>query len=270
MRKVQKTTTILYNRAIGPGRFLLSFRDRGMAQTCAPGQFLMVRITDTDEPLLRRPFGVHSVGNGAVAILYESVGTATRLLSKKRPGDEIGVIGPLGNGFDFGKGPGPRPVLVAGGMGVAPLFFLAEKMTQGRKARTAAPLVLLGAKDAACLLREKDFRAMGCEVRVATDDGSKGFRGYVTRLLEQSLDDFAGKGRGVPAPYAVYACGPAPMLKDTRRITCRRAASCQVSLEAHMSCGFGACLGCMVNTVSGYKRVCREGPVFNAEEIAWP
>lgn len=205
-------------------------------------------------PLLRRPFGIHRVQRDVVSVLYEVVGKATEILSQRRAGDGIGVLLPLGNGFDLSRAKGRRPVIVAGGMGVAPLAFLARKL-----ASTRTPLALVGARTASHVLCETDLRGCGCAVKVATDDGSKGFGGYVTELLESS----------VTADDCVYACGPAPMLKEVCRIARHHSIPAQVSLEAHMSCGFGACLGCVVNTVSGYVRVCKEGPVFDAQDIVW-
>jgi len=142
-------------------------------------------------------------------------------------------------------------------MGAAPLFFLAEKINGSK------PLALLGARTKAQVICEKEFKQSGCAVKVATDDGSKGFKGRVTELLKKELSA-AGRQQA-----AIYACGPEPMLRAVADISNKCNIPAQLSLEAHMSCGFGACLGCVVNTVGGYKRVCKEGPVFNANEIVW-
>jgi dihydroorotate dehydrogenase electron transfer subunit len=200
---------------------------------------------------------VHECGEDRVSVLFEAVGEATRILSTRRTGDTLGIIGPLGRGFAIPRKTSARPALVAGGMGVAPLFFLAQELTR----KGLKSLVLIGARSQDCLLRERQFRALGCEVRAATDDGSKGFHGFVTQLLER----FLGKER-----FDIYGCGPAPMLRELCRVSAERGLRAQVSLEAHMSCGFGACLGCAVRTVSGYQRVCKEGPVFDASEVLWP
>jgi dihydroorotate dehydrogenase electron transfer subunit len=262
MRKQQARAQVLHNRKVGPRHFLLSFRCGEIAATASPGQFLMARVTDTFSPILRRPFGVHALEKDIVSILFEVIGQATELLSAKRPGDTISVIGPLGKGFDLHGNKRNvfvrNPLLIAGGMGVAPLLFLAQKLAAAKPGQRM-PIVLLGARSASSVLCEKDFRKLGCTVKVATDDGSKGFRGFVTGLLEQSLG----------ADSVIYGCGPAPMLKETASIARKARVPAQLSLEAHMSCGFGACMGCTVDTTSGYKRVCREGPVFGAEEIVW-
>ncbi len=255
MKKREFRATVSDKRKVGPRHFLMRLDAKPLAGA-VPGQFIMVRVTDTRAPLLRRPFGVHSVDGDVVSILFETVGTATGLLSRACRGDELGIIGPLGSGFSFSRVATRRPVLVAGGMGVAPLYFLAQRLT---KRHGRSPLVLIGSRDKASVLREKDFRALGCEVKISTDDGSKGFHGYVTRLLEKTL-----------APGdEIFACGPKPMLRELCRMAAARRVPAQVSLEAHMSCGFGACLGCAVSTASGYARVCQEGPVFDAKELTW-
>lgn len=262
MRKSQKTVTVLSNLPAGPDQFSLRFKCKELAESAVPGQFLMVKVSDTLSPLLRRPFGIHRVTRDEVAILYERVGKGTELLSKKRRGEKLDVIAPLGNGFDLTPGAGRCRVLVAGGMGVAPLLFLAQELRKIPPARRKN-LVLIGGRTEDAVLCVKNFRSLGFEVRVATDDGTQGFHGYVTGLLEQALADprYAG--------CEVYGCGPRPMLKEIFRIAKLNGIHAQVSLEEHMSCGIGACQGCVVNTVAGYKRVCQDGPVFDSNEIIW-
>ncbi|MGE5308003.1 MAG: dihydroorotate dehydrogenase electron transfer subunit [Deltaproteobacteria bacterium] len=256
MRKFQATAEVKSNRKAGSSYYALSFTHKGIAHNARPGQFVMVRVSDLCAPLLRRPFGVHKVQGDTVEVLYELKGKGTRLLSSKRPGETLGVIGPLGTGFELASAKGRRPVLVAGGMGVAPLLFLARELKGASRRR---PLVLIGARSAAQVPCVSDFRAAGCVVKTATDDGSKGFRGFVTELLEKEIS----------SNDVIFACGPRPMLRETCTVAARHSTPAQVSLEEHMSCGFGACLGCAVDTVAGYKRVCKEGPVFNAGEIIW-
>jgi dihydroorotate dehydrogenase electron transfer subunit len=261
MRSWQKTVEIEFNRAVGYRHFLLRFRQKEIASSALPGQFLMLKVSDSSVPLLRRPLGVHAVQGDRISVLYERVGEATRLLSEKRSGDSLDVVGPLGKGFSLFAAAARRPVLVAGGMGVAPLAFLAGKLAQKRKGQGVKPLVLIGACCSSHLLCERDFKKAGCEVAVATDNGSKGFHGYVTELLEKRLDK--------DAKADIYACGPRPMLKEVGRIAVERHIPCQLSLEEHMACGIGACLGCVTRTHEGYKRVCKDGPVFDAAEIVW-
>ena len=153
-----------------------------------------------------------------------------------------------------------QTIIVAGGIGVAPLFFLAERL------KPLATLVLIGAKTKDQILCKNDFKKLGCDVRISTDDGSAGLKGKVTDLLRNIL-----RNNTINANNAItlYACGPELMLKEIRQISKSYDIPAQVSLEAHMACGFGACLGCAVDTQAGYKLVCKDGPVFNAEEILW-
>jgi len=260
-----------------------------VAQKAQPGQFLQIKVNDGDEPLLRRPFSIHRIvqspkskvqsprGYDRIEILYEVLGEATEILSKKKPGEHLDIMGPLGQGFDYSA---PvlqccsAPVLVAGGMGVAPLIFLAEKLTelktQNSKFKT---IVLIGAKTRNQILCEKELKRLGCEVKIATDDGSRGFKGKVTDLLKKILCNTQ-----YSIHNTIYACGPRLMLKEISRISQQYNIPAQVSLEEHMACGIGACFGCAVktrypirNTQYGvqYKRVCKEGPVFDSDEIVW-
>ena len=292
---LQVRAKILYNKKIKGNYFHLLLRAPKIAKESIPGKFLNVKVSDTCEPLLRRPLSIHMAKGANVGLLYEVVGQATQILSRRKPGEHLDVIGPLGNGFNYplslpvrqaGAIPAlpagrryPLPVLVAGGMGVAPLIFLAEKLmerTPNTEHRT--PLVLIGAKTKNQILCTNEFQDLGCDVKIATDDGSRGFKGKVTELLDKILTSgfrLQASGKNIRAAYNVqraaliYACGPRSMLKEISRISKKYNIPAQVSLEEHMACGIGACLGCVVNTKEGFKRVCKEGPVFNADEIIW-
>jgi len=256
---------------------MLTLEAPSIAKEIAPGQFMHVKCSDGPEPLLRKPLSLHRVRPGCVEIFYEVVGRGTELLAKKKAGEMLDVIGPLGKGFDIkttDHGPRTTDFLMAGGMGVAPLVSLAEKLMEIKNQKSKVKtMVLIGAKTKKDILCEKDFKKLGCEVKVATDDGSKGFKGFVTDLLRETLSR---------TPYAVrrtiYACGPNIMLKEVARIAHTHKIPCQVSLEEYMACGVGVCLGCPVKirtpyavrrTQYEYKMVCKDGPVFNAEEIVW-
>ncbi len=262
----QEKIKIVGKKNLAADYFKLRLACAKISRLAKPGQFVEIKTVDVDVPLLRRPLGVHRVAGGVFEVLCEIVGKGTELLSKKEPGDFLDVLGPLGNGFDCNLPFNKRnlPILVAGGMGVAPLVFLTEKLaerkTQSSKLKT---LVLIGAKTKSHILCENDFKKLGCEVKVATDDGSRGFKGKVTELLNREV-----ASRKLPAA-SIYACGPEPMLRAVAKLSRAHGIPAQVSLEAHMSCGFGACLGCVVNTKDGYKRVCKEGPVFRADDIIW-
>ena len=248
---------LLYNKRV-KGRCFCGIIDAPkIAKKVGPGQFVNVKISPDSDPLLRRPFSVHKIKGSSIKILYEVVGRATRILSEKKAGEYLDIIGPLGKGFSIINS--RISILVAGGMGVAPLVFLAEKIKKGEL------LVLIGAKTKGQILCEKDFKDLGCEVKISTDDGSKGFHGKVTKLLEQILH----ARQYTLGSIAIYACGPQPMLKAISCISGKHHIAAQISLEEHMACGFGACFGCTVETINGYRRVCKEGPVFQADEISW-
>jgi dihydroorotate dehydrogenase electron transfer subunit len=267
---LQSNFKILANKKIGRDYFKLTFVSPEISAAACPGQFVEVRVPDCDGLLLRRPIGVHSVSSKSCNILVEIVGPATRALSHKAAGEYLDIIGPLGNGFSFQLSAIPaaggsafggsfQPIIVAGGMGVAPLYFLAERIKQQK------PLVLIGARTKSQILCEKEFKKLGCSVKIATDDGSLGLRGKVTDLLLRILSVNHPASRLA----TIYACGPKPMLKAVSRISQDHGIPAQISLEEHMSCGIGACLGCVVKTTTGFQRVCKEGPVFNSREIIW-
>jgi dihydroorotate dehydrogenase electron transfer subunit len=238
-----------------------------IAKIAKPGQFVEIKASDNYEPLLRRPFSIHRVKGNNIEINYEVLGKGTDILSQRKPGEYLDVIGPLGNGFDYRL---PitdyrLPILVAGGMGVAPLVFLAEKLAELRTPNyELRTMILIGAKTKNQILCEKEFKKLGCTLKFSTDDGSRGFKGKVTDLLKDILRLTINGKR-----LTIYACGPKPMLEEISRISCKHNIRAQISLEEHMACGTGICFGCAVKTKYGYKRVCKEGPVFNADEIIW-
>jgi len=260
MKIWQKKAKIISNYKLADKYLRAILYTAKIARIAAPGQFVMLKIDNSLTPLLRRPFSIHRVDGSKIEVLYGVVGKATEILSKRKAGGHIDVIGPLGNGFDCRAphtGHRRRPILVAGGMGVAPLVFLAKNF------KKVKGLVLIGAKTKKQILCEKEFQRLGFDVKIATDDGSLGFRGRVTDLLKNLLWTMDHR------LWTIYACGPRPMLKEISRLSNKYNIPAQISLEEHMACGIGACLGCVVNTKRGFKRVCKEGPVFWAEEILW-
>ncbi|MBU1125101.1 MAG: dihydroorotate dehydrogenase electron transfer subunit [Candidatus Omnitrophica bacterium] len=272
----QLNAKILENARIKGSYFRSVLLSRQIASHSRPGQFLNIKVSSGTHPLLRRPLSIHGVDKkkGEIRILYEVVGRGSEILSQQKSGGVLDIIGPLGHGFDLRNlYPVTRnPILVAGGMGVAPLFFLAETLGQGpRKRHALHARVLIGGRTKEQILCENEFKSCGCRVEIATDDGSRGFKGKVTELLERMLRPPNPVSR-IPSPESripIYACGPRPMLREISRLASVYHISAQLSLEEHMSCGIGACLGCVVKTRTGYQRVCKEGPVFNAEEIVW-
>jgi dihydroorotate dehydrogenase electron transfer subunit len=232
-----------------------------IAAEARPGQFLMIRVQDGIDPLLRRPFSICATQDREqVLILYRIVGRGTAIMSKRKPGERLWVLGPLGQGFDLPKN-GKTTVLVAGGIGVAPLMSLAQALRMDQLSFMA------GYRRAEEIVRLEELGMGHVNVALATDDGSEGHYGQVTDLLEDYVkrheEDVAG----------ICACGPVPMLKRIVLISAEREIECQVSLEAYMACGLGACLGCAVPASShdheAYHHVCKDGPVFNADAIDW-
>ena len=253
---------ILKNYSVGGSYVKLKIACPKISRVALPGQFVNIKVGEGFIPLLRRPVSIHSVKGNNFELLCEVVGKGTEILSKKKPGEFLNLIGPLGNGFSLLAA--RSSLLVAGGMGVAPLVFLAEKLREIPNPKSQIPiLVLVGAKTKKQILCVKEFEKIGCVVKIATDDGSAGFKGKVTDLLKNLLSTTDYR---LPT---IYACGPNPMLRAVSAIAKTKNIPAQVSLEEHMACGIGACLGCVVNTKEGMKRVCKEGPVFMAKEIIW-
>jgi dihydroorotate dehydrogenase electron transfer subunit len=250
---------IVENKRIAQGFYRMRLASAYLAKNSKPGQFVEIKCSSGGEVLLRRPLGVHIIWNGGIDVLYEVIGKGTNSLSAMKKGGLLDVIGPIGRGFEISET--KKPVLiVAGGMGVAPLLCLAEKMAR----KKIKPYVMIGAKTAPHILCEKEFKKLGCFVMIATEDGSKGHKGYVTDMMRHLLIVLRCRSSGI------YACGPRPMLKAVEHIADSSGIPCQVSMEEHMACGVGACLGCPVKVKSGgYKMVCKDGPVFDAKEIAW-
>jgi len=212
----------------------------------ASGQFVNVKL---DGLFLRRPISVYDCDENAVTIIYKVVGRGTEQMSKMAVGEKLDVLTGLGNGYDLDKS-GDNPVLIGGGVGVPPMYLLAKKLANQGKKLT----VILGFNTKDEVFCEQDFRDLGADVYVTTVDGSYGIRGFVTDALKDINYSY------------FYTCGPEPMLKALYKAT---TTSGSFSFEERMGCGFGACMGCSCKTVSGYKRICKEGPVLEKEEILW-
>ncbi|MGI6357594.1 MAG: dihydroorotate dehydrogenase electron transfer subunit [Bacillota bacterium] len=242
---------VVFNQSLGGECFHLRVLAPGLCKQAAPGQFVQVKVCAGIQPLLRTPLSVHDLdpGQGYLDLLYRVVGESTRLLSQAQTGAALNLLGPLGNGFSL-PAPGEEAWLLAGGIGVAPLFYLARTLlAQGVRVR-----LLYGARTASELVRAQDFADLGVEVELSTDDGSCGSCGTVLDLLTKQT---------LPDSCHFYACGPRPMLKavDDYAVEVRRPA--QLSLEEYMACGIGACLGCVCATKEGgFAHVCTDGPVF--------
>ncbi|MBI2957565.1 MAG: dihydroorotate dehydrogenase electron transfer subunit [Chloroflexi bacterium] len=246
---------VLSNSEILPSMYLLWLDAPGIASSARPGQFAMIRCDDGAKRLLRRPMTVHTVEGSRIAFFYRAVGEGTRWLSRRRQGDTLGVLGPLGNGFNIGQ-KSRHLLLVAGGMGLAPLRFLAETAIEEGRCVT----LLAGAKTASALY-PADLLPDKASYVPATEDGSLGETGLVTDLVPRHA---AGVGQA-------FACGPEAMYRTLARERASRppGLKVQLSLEVRMGCGVGACLSCTIETRSGPRHVCTDGPVFDLDEVKW-
>jgi dihydroorotate dehydrogenase electron transfer subunit len=243
---------------VAPDHYLMEISAQDLAHTARPGQFVMVRVGQGLDPLLRRPFSIHAVKDGALLLVYRVVGKGTRLLTGLVKGDHLDVVGPLGKGFSL-PSQAEDVIMAAGGIGIAPLLFLAQII--GQTSPRSRMALYYGARTRAELIRLEPFRELGVSLHLATEDGSLGTRGLVTDLL-------ATLAPGAP-PGPVFCCGPEEMLKAVARLPAMRERKVQFCLEAKMACGMGACLGCAQETRHGYAHVCVDGPVFDLEELSW-
>ena len=235
---------IIENTRLVPGVYRMKLRGDTSAIT-APGQFVNIRL---EGMFLRRPISVCDVQGDVLTIIYKVVGKGTEAMSRMTTGS-LDILTGLGNGYDL-TAAGEHPVLLGGGVGVPPMFLLAKKLI----ALGTVPTVILGFNKREEVFYEEEFKALGCEVLVTTVDGSYGIKGFVTDALRQ-------------VEYThFYTCGPEPMLKAVYKAS---TTSGQMSFEERMGCGFGACMGCSCQTLTGYKRICKDGPVMRKEEIKW-
>ncbi|OEU74171.1 MAG: dihydroorotate dehydrogenase [Desulfuromonadales bacterium C00003107] len=265
-------TAILSNQEVSPDYYRMKILAPGISDLAQAGQFVMFRSQATDEPLLRRPFGIFQTGTlpsdcdglpdkEFVEILYKVVGRGTSIMRELHEGDRVELLGPLGRGFELADD-GREQILVGGGIGLVPLYMLASELVKRSKVR-----LLIGGRSRKDVLMVTEFERLGVETYVSTDDGTLGEEGPVTQVLERKLSKFP--------EAAVYACGPMPMLEAVCRICQPRQVALQVSLEAFMACGVGACLGCVVKGAGHseehprYLCTCKEGPVFRADELDW-
>ncbi|HWJ04037.1 MAG TPA: dihydroorotate dehydrogenase electron transfer subunit [Verrucomicrobiae bacterium] len=254
---------VLSNEKTGPEQFLMVIHVPELAGQAKPGQFVHVRVNDVSDPLLRRPVSLYDIDRnaGTVSLLYQVVGRGTELLSGIPAGAEVDVMGPLGNGFWIPEGI-QKVLVVGGGIGNAPLFPLVREL----KFRGVEQTVLLGGRTADLVAGLEGFKSLGVTVETATDDGSIGRKGFVTQLAEDIIT--------LNKHDYFFACGPGPMLKQLIYVTGRHGIRGQVSLEERMGCGVGACLACVCKIKAetddsgwDYKKVCVDGPVFEAGEV---
>ncbi len=242
--------------------FLMSIASPEIGQAARPGQFVMVKVAAEPFPLLRRPLSIHDADPSGIRLFFKVAGLGTEILARKKPGDPVDLLGPLGRGYTVSDSlRGKTAVLVGGGRGIAPLYFLGREL----RALGASVTVLYGGRCRADVPLLSKFEAAGLRVLCSTDDGSFGFRGLVTELLKGELDR-------APADV-IYACGPDPMMKAVAGTSRASGVPAELSLEALMGCGIGACWGCVQRirdgAGEGWVKICEEGPVFPAERVVW-
>lgn len=247
---------IVRNGCIKGKIHLLEFFSPSLAEKASPGQFFHIRVAERVDIFLRRPFSVCDVKEDRISILYKVVGKGTAVLSKTPVGAPLDILGPLGKGFTI-ETIYPRVTLIAGGIGIAPLYFLAKQLKKNGKELK----IFFGASSTEEIVLVDELKSYSDAYYISTDDGSIGEKGVITDLIRKQIPELKGS--------YVYACGPKKMLEELKGILLREEISGEFSLEAHMGCGVGVCLGCVVETVDGLKRVCSDGPVFDYRKIVW-
>jgi dihydroorotate dehydrogenase electron transfer subunit len=271
---IQEYARIIDSLKVTENYYKLTLATKYISANAQPGQFITVRINSETTPLLRRPFSIYNCSpqREIIEILFDVVGEGTKLLADKEVNDELDILGPLGKGFalppdlpDRSNRPAVQPakmaILVGGGIGLAPLLFLAKAL----KGKIPAVYAIIGARAKNHLIDPAEFTNTGAQVLTCTDDGSAGKKGLAPEFIPPILEE----AKEIARAAVIYACGPRPMLKMCAEIAQQYNVPCQVSMEEKMACGVGACMGCVIKTRSGYQKVCDEGPVFNAREIAW-
>ncbi len=280
-RAAQVRVELVENVRLARDTYRIRFECPDLVRRIVPGQFFMLRLPGYDDPLLGRPYALYDTvldSSGkpvGVDVVYLVVGKMTRLLAECRPGAELEVWGPLGNGFS--AEPTEHLVMVAGGIGQTPFLALGREFLGGRDyGRQVSPAqrvtLCYGVRSKDLLAGADDFRACGVDLRLSSDDGSVGHHGLVTELLEQVLDEAPSSDPG--SNCRIACCGPEPMMEAVAEIALARSVPCEVSLESPMACGIGICFSCVVKARQAngdwdYKRTCVEGPVFDARKIVW-
>lgn len=269
---LQTHGVVLKNERVQSRYFLLEIDCPPIARIIKPGQFVMLKVSHSQDPLLRRPFSFFRNNplrqgskkkRGRLSILYKTVGKGTQKMTEMERGEKVDLIGPLGNGFTSSiLSSSQKAILIGGGVGIVSLLPLAEVLKAGKNL-----FVFIGGKTKSDILCVEDFKKLGSNTFIATEDGSLGYQGTVIDLFLSGIEKSWKE-----APSPIYSSGPLGMLKELAKALGPKKYLCQASLEARMGCGFGACWGCVVRTTDTripYQRVCKEGPVFNLGKIFW-
>ena len=262
MPKVQIFSKLIKVEKLKEDIFKFSVEAKEIANQAKIGQFLEIRVTESVEPFLRRPISIHNIDkqNGILEFIFQVKGKGTTLLSKKKEGDLIDIIGPLGYGtFDYSKF--QNLGIIGGGIGIFPLYELAKQAKNEKKNVN----IYLGFRNKDLVILEKEFNEVSSNFVIATDDGSYGKNGFAINFLKQDIEN--------KKMDSIYACGPLPMLRAVKELAKEKNIPCQVSLEEKMACGMGTCVGCSVKTAQSpkenpeYVNVCKAGPVFDANYV---
>lgn len=256
MRKICEDFLVQATEQLSDRHWLMRLRSSSALPEMNPGQFLQVRIDDSPTTYLRRPISINMVDyeRNEILLLVAAIGEGTRHLVRKKPGEEVNCLLPLGSSFTMPRSTDERVLLVGGGVGIAPMLFLGKRLVE----MGVRPSFLLGARTADELLEKEMFSELG-DLYLTTEDGSEGEKGYVTNhsiLKEKQFDRIA-------------TCGPKPMMMSVARYAKQNDIECEVSLENDMACGLGACLCCVEDTTDGHVCVCTEGPVLNIKKLLW-
>ncbi len=250
---------VLEHKDMGAGYRYLALEAPAIVAAAVPGQFVHVKVPGLEASALRRPFSIFNAEGTTLELLYKVIGRGTTAMATIQVGDAVNVLGPLGHGFPtIAAG---APLLVGGGFGVAPLYFLARKLKEGG----LQPKLFVGGRTKEDLLALDRFAALGVEVQCATNDGSAGVKGLVTDPLDDEMIRLKGEGRD----FELFACGPDPMLKAVAMRAVGSKSKGWISMDRHMICGVGACYACIQKTVRGNSRCCIEGPIFAAADLVW-
>ena len=267
MEKLQDTYKVVSNEKLCPRFYRLCIDAKSISKKVLPGQFIHIRVNDTLEPFFRRPFSVYRAKK-YVEIFYEAIGPGTKILADKQKGDNIDILGPVGTPFDMPPRGTKQVVMIAGGIGIAPFLILSDVLRRERSNRrfpegSVFPpmelILLYGGRTRGHVYQMKEFKENGCKIFIATDDGSVGVKGRVSKLYPKMNIDSA-------STY-IYTCGPNAMMASVQAFARKYKLRGQAACEEVMACALGACLGCSIKTTEGYKTVCCDGPVFDLDEV---
>lgn len=256
MNQIQQTYNVISNTKVNAIYYRLVLDAPKLAKKVKPGQFVHIKVSEHVEPLFRRPFSVYRAQKDRVEIFFEPVGKGSKMLSLKKKGDMLDVLGPLGKPFSFPSKKVKQVVFIGGGIGVAPFMVFSDFL----KRHPAEKILLYGGRDEAHTFSLAEFKKNRVKAFIATDDGSVGVKGRVSELFSKITIS--------PATF-IYACGPKPMMAAVARFAAEHGLQGEISMEEVMACGLGACLGCSILTTKGYRTVCHDGPVFNMDEVVF-